>query len=486
MNKSEDYLDQLLKGMSGQDEIETELKEELEEDVSVGGTSEEETFEEDAFSDDILADDDSEEDLFDVDEEFLKEFELEMQKLETDSENPFDDIETEEIAVDDDAWDSGDLDQILTGAKEQMEALEEEPDETVSEVSEETGEVEAEEKEGPASKGDFSLDDFSFEDLMKEEPLMEEPLTEESTVEEPVDEEPVTEEPKEDEDVLKILAGLGDINLEEEMEAEAASEIEPEIENVSEMEPEPQPEELTDANISLLKELDDIESAEEPAPEEDKKKKREKKKKEKKEKKPKQKKEKKPKPKKEKKPKPPKEPDNTPPLPKKPVFMIFLLVASVVVLIMIGTNLFGYANQMKNARNAYAKKNYSEAFSYISGLDVKEKDEETYHKYQVMALVSSELEAYESFMDAKFYDLALDCLVRTVGRYEKYKEDAEIYGCIDELNALELEAETILSETFGVSKEEALDFYSYKSRKEYSAALLSVIEKSGMIRVTEE
>ena len=32
MNKSEDYLDQLLKGMSGQNEIETELKEELEED----------------------------------------------------------------------------------------------------------------------------------------------------------------------------------------------------------------------------------------------------------------------------------------------------------------------------------------------------------------------------------------------------------------------------------------------------------------------
>ena len=103
-----------------------------------------------------------------------------------------------------------------------------------------------------------------------------------------------------------------------------------------------------------------------------------------------------------------------------------------------------------------------------------------------MAFVSSELEAYESFMDAKLYDLALDCLVRTVGRYEKYSEDAEIYGCIDELNALELEAETILSETFGVTKQEALDFYSYKSRKEYSAALLNVIEEAGMIKVTEE
>ena len=439
MNKSEDYLDQLLKGMSDsrQDEIEAELKKELEEET-----------EEEVFQDDILEEDVSEEDLFEVDEEFLKEFELEMQKLETDSENPADDAE-KEASENDDTWDATDLDQILSGAKEQMEALEEETEETPMEVP------------------------------LTEEPIVDEPAEEESISEEPINEEPLPEEPKEDEDVLKILEGLGDINLEEEMEAESAPEAETETESA-------QVEELSEDNISLLKELDDIGSSEEAAPEEDAGKKKEKKKKEKKEKKPKQKKEKKPKPKKEKKPKPPKVPDNTPPLPKKPVFMIFLLVASVVALIMVGTNLFGYANHLKDAKNAYSKKHYSETFSYVSGLEMKKKDEEIYHKYQVMALVSSELEAYESFMDAKLYDLALDCLVRTVGRYEKYSEDAEIYGCIDELNALELEAETILSETFGVTKQEALDFYAYKSRKEYSAALLNVIEEAGMIKVTEE
>ena len=112
MNKSEDYLDQLLKGMSDsrQDEIEAELKKELEEET-----------EEEVFQDDILEEDVSEEDLFEVDEEFLKEFELEMQKLETDSENPADDAE-KEASENDDTWDATDLDQILSGAKEQMEA----------------------------------------------------------------------------------------------------------------------------------------------------------------------------------------------------------------------------------------------------------------------------------------------------------------------------------------------------------------------------
>ncbi len=216
---------------------------------------------------------------------------------------------------------------------------------------------------------------------------------------------------------------------------------------------------------------------------------KEKKKKEKKEAKEKAKKEKKEKkakaPKKEKKPKKPKEPDNTPPLPKKPVFLIFLMVASLVALILLGADLLGYANQLNNAKNQYAKKNYSEAFAEISGMEMKEEDMVLYNKYHVMAMVSAELEAYEILMSQHFYDMALDCLVRTVGRAEKYRTDAETYGCIQELNELELKAETILSETFDVSREEALEFYSYRNKKQYSIALAKVIKELDLEKVTE-
>lgn len=235
-------------------------------------------------------------------------------------------------------------------------------------------------------------------------------------------------------------------------------------------------------DLALFGEFSGAQPAAAPAEEEPKKGKKEKKKKEKKEK---VKKEKKPRPKKEKKPKKPKEPDNTPPLPKKPVFLIFLMVASLVALILLGADLLGYANQMSNAKNQYAKKNYSEAFAEISGMEIKDDDMVLYHKYHVMAMVSVELEAYESLMSQKFYDMALDCLVRTIGRAEKYRADAESYGCIQELNELELKAETILSETFGVSKEEALEFYSYRNKKEYSTALAKVIKGLGLEKVTE-
>ena len=238
----------------------------------------------------------------------------------------------------------------------------------------------------------------------------------------------------------------------------------------------------SDDDLALFGDYSGASASAAPVEEEPKKGKKEKKKKEKKEK---VKKEKKPRPKKEKKPKKPKEPDNTPPLPKKPVFLIFLMVASFVALVILGADLLGYSNQLNNAKNQYAKKNYSEAFAEISGMEIKEEDMALYNKYHVMAMVSVELEAYESLMSQEFYDMALDCLVRTVGRAEKYRADAENYGCIQELNELELKTETILSETFGVSREEALEFYSYRNKKDYSIALAKVLKELGLEKVTE-
>ena len=219
----------------------------------------------------------------------------------------------------------------------------------------------------------------------------------------------------------------------------------------------------SDDDLALFGEYSGASASATPAEEEPKKGKKEKKKKEKKE-----------KVKKEKKPRP-----------KKPVFLIFLMVASLVALILLGADLLGYSNQLNNAKNQYAKKNYSEAFAEISGMEIKEDDMALYNKYHVMAMVSVELEAYESLMSQKFYDMALDCLVRTIGRAEKYRADAESYGCIQELNELELKAETILSETFGVSREEALEFYSYRNKKDYSTALAKVLKELGLEKVTE-
>lgn len=530
MSKSEDYLDQLLKGVNQQGDTDVE----------------EDFFEEDFLGEDLLNEDLLNEDILndDVSEDFLKEFEMEMADI-TGEEEASESVE--------DLFE--DLDSIVSGAKEQMEAVEE----TV--LSESDG-----------AENDFSVEDFSYDDIGSDIGELEAESAKPADLAEPVAEEPQIDDGEAD--VMKILEGLGDIDLglEDEMGGETTEQSEESKANddallsfltggamagesssessESEVEsfafeeepakddkkskkdkkkpaktgekagffnklgtilfgedeeeeeaaakaaakqpeasakPEAKIEEFSDATLDLFKDFTTTPS--EPAaaaPVETEDKKKGKKKKEKKEKKEKVKKEKKPKPKKEKKPKKPKEPDNTPPLPKKPVFLIFLMVGSLLALIIVGTNLTGYSNGMNSAKNAYAKQNYTEAYSYVAGMEIKDKDVALFEKYQTMALVASEYDAYETLMKGEFYDMALDSLIRMLGRCEKYRADAETYGCIKELNALELEAENKLSETFSMTKEEALELYDLRDRRDYSKALNEVLKELGMEKVTEE
>lgn len=600
MSRSEDYLDQLLKGVAPEKETDAEPEQNTSEEnlfsdilEELADESTEEDDLEEAFDDEDIFGDDFLDDDF-IDEDFLEEFERELAKLDEDV--------TEETGSEEDVLSLfDDLDSIISGAKEKMEVepepeaepvfetemlFDEEPEMAVEPESEEEPETAAgleltEEPVPTEDGGDDALAallGMSNDDALSEEPATEPAGGDFNFADLFADDSAsgAEETPQEDPDVLKILEGLDGIDLELDEEDSApegdsqdfsalegflaASAADPipessdmDIENFAfeestESEEKPAEEKkakkekktgektgfmnklglvlfgeddeddeeddfvlfkkkgtgkakakavpqagpaeqenvtigvASDDDLALFGDYSGASASAAPAEEEPKKGKKEKKKKEKKER---VKKEKKPRPKREKKPKKPKEPDNTPPLPKKPVFLIFLMVASFVALVILGADLLGYSNQLNNAKNQYAKKNYSEAFAEISGMEIKEDDMELYNKYHVMAMVSVELEAYESLMSREFYDMALDCLVRTIGRAEKYRADAETYGCIQELNELELKAETILGETFGVSKEQALEFYSYRSKKEYSTALAKVLKELGLEKVTE-
>ncbi len=182
--------------------------------------------------------------------------------------------------------------------------------------------------------------------------------------------------------------------------------------------------------------------------------------------------------KKEKKPKKPKEPDRTPPLPKKPVILCFVMAGSFLVLVLLGTNLFGYSSSMANAEKQFGLGNYTEAYQMVSGLEIKEQDDEVYQKYRVMGTVSGEYNAYQTFMEAGIYDMALDSLVRTVGRCQKYRPDAELYGCTGELAKLQEQATGALA-GFGITEERALELYAIEEREDYSVQINTILEQAG-------
>ena len=181
----------------------------------------------------------------------------------------------------------------------------------------------------------------------------------------------------------------------------------------------------------------------------------------------------------DKKPKPPKEPDLTPPLLKVPVILIFVMVFSFLILVVLATNLVGYSSSFSNAEDAYAKGDYEQAFQDVAGLEVKEKDQDTYRKYRILAYTTGQYRAYQNLVNQKIYDMALDSLISTIGRCEEYSSDAKELGCEGEISDIQAKAEEAL-EAFKIDTEKALEVYDMKDRTAYSKEIYQILDDAGL------
>ena len=483
MNESENYLDQLLNAVDGRSDLNDSdpvNPEEIESKEQMPQKSTRETIDI-PDSNDLFMDQFEQELRKDNDpDEFLKQFEQELDRDEssqgvTKATQPMlDDIDQIMESVNQEA--ANDTAEMETSAVEKT-----------AEQKEDTAEVKNDEGASEDGIDDLAIDDIGIDDFGLDDPETE-------------NEKAVSDE---DDELMKILSGTGeDSEIPEADNAKAEvqpddggkeekkpkkqgflaklskllfGDDEPDEEEISGMQAEPAVTEMSMDDMDILKEL-------EGSSDDDKKGKKEKKKKEKA---PKQPKEKKVKPKKAKKPKPPAEPDNTPPLPKVPVILVFVMAASILVLVLAGTHLLGYSNSFADASQAFAEGRYSDAFQSVAGEKVKEKDADTYEKYRITAMVSAEYEAYESMMDAEVYDMALDSLIRTVQRYDKYLQDAETYGCRGEFDKIESAAETALQQDFGLTAEDARTMYALSNKETYSREIYKVLEKAGLSEVTE-
>lgn len=208
-----------------------------------------------------------------------------------------------------------------------------------------------------------------------------------------------------------------------------------------------------------------------------------KKEKPKKEKKPKAAKPKKEKPKKEKKPKkvkPPKPVDNTPPLPKGPVIMIFVMAASLGVLIFLGGTLLTYSSDIQKAQTLYNNAAYVEAYDVIAGTDVKEKDEALYQRIVILSNVQAKIDSYEYYSKQGNQPEAFDALVCALGRCKNNEKGAETYECEKELERMRTGIAAELQNRYAMSEEETLEIYNQRTRKEYTLALQKKIKELGL------
>ena len=239
-------------------------------------------------------------------------------------------------------------------------------------------------------------------------------------------------------------------------------------------------ENMSEENRQILEELNAAGKAKEEDKPEDKEDNK-KEKKSKKEKKQKPKKEKKPKEKKEKKPKKPKEVDLSPPLPRKPVILIFVMGISVILLVLLLSNLSGYSVNLSGAKDAYASQDYVEAYNKLAGAKIKEQDKTFYEKVALLASVQVELESGDALYNAKQYQMALDSYVCALGRYDANSAKAEEYNIKEANDVLAEQIAAQLAERFSVSTDTAREIYVIKDRKEYTNRIYEIVDALGLM-----
>lgn len=276
--------------------------------------------------------------------------------------------------------------------------------------------------------------------------------------------------------LAKLLDLLFGEDEDDEDAAAAAAEVQKDVESLGD---------ISDENMEILRAMSGDRLAE---PESDGAKgKKRKKKKDKKDKKDKNKDEKAAKPKKEKKPRREKKEKKpkpvTPrekPLPRGPVVMIWVVALSIFALIWVGGSLLSKNNAVLEAQRSFDHGNYVDSYEKLAGMKIGASDQELYERASVLASVQTELDAYYSMMEVRKFDLALDCLVRALGRSDLNMAKAEEWTVTIQMDTLVTEITKQLKDQFDVTPERAKELYEISDRDEYSLAIDEVLGQLGL------
>lgn len=155
------------------------------------------------------------------------------------------------------------------------------------------------------------------------------------------------------------------------------------------------------------------------------------------------------------------------------LFKAILIAGILVAAIIFGSSFFTYRNTVKSAQEYFDSGKYPEAYSRLSGLKIKSKDNDLYMKARTVMAVYQGIESYENYIALDDVPHALDALIMAVGRKNRNEENAIKYEVTSEVNTVYNRIIGML-DRYGISEAQALDYFTMKDYNEYFAILESI------------
>lgn len=160
------------------------------------------------------------------------------------------------------------------------------------------------------------------------------------------------------------------------------------------------------------------------------------------------------------------------------VVIVFTIFIALGVLIVLGSNIFNYSQVIKKAADYYERQRYRLAYDEVSGVDVKEDDQELKDRIYTVMYVERLYESYENNLALNRPDKALDALFRGLEKYDVHYAEAVELGIAEDIDGCKAKIVMALWDNYGISEEEAYSIIALKGQ-EYSTKLMEI--SSGIV-----
>ncbi len=137
------------------------------------------------------------------------------------------------------------------------------------------------------------------------------------------------------------------------------------------------------------------------------------------------------------------------------VLIVFLIFAALGVMVVLGTKAFNYSQVIRKATDYFDRQKYHMAYDEVSGIEVKEKDEELRDRIYTVMYVERLYESYENNMMLGRRDKALDALLRGIEKYDEHYEEAVELGIEQDIVGVRAKITAALWTEFDITEDEA-------------------------------
>lgn len=180
------------------------------------------------------------------------------------------------------------------------------------------------------------------------------------------------------------------------------------------------------------------------------------------------------KPKKEKKEKPPKEKIKEPRvLSTKKLLVLIAFCATIIAGILVLSNFLPEHADKQRARSAFYEGDYETAYKLLYEKKLGSDDEVIFNRAKVVLRLERKLQSYQNNITLQREMEAVDALIQGINCYHELTA-SDVYGAREELDALYQQICSVLESNYGISPEEAMEINAYDNET-YTRKLNSVV-----------